>query len=101
MNQEERTLSPEVEEKLIGAVNEHKEEAEELLKDKDKLEEYLKKLEIKLSKIKGIGKKLSEVPLLISLVRAYIKGEYTDIPFASVIAAVAALLYLLNAQIIN
>ena len=98
MSQIEQILTPEVEEKLLEAVNNNKEEAENLIEDKDKLEEYLKTFEEKLSKIKGIGKSLSEIPILISLVRAYIKGEYTQIPIASIIAVVAALLYLLNVQ---
>lgn len=71
-------------------------EAEELLKDQDKLEKMLQKLEKKLKTVPVVGTSLSYVPLMISLVRAYIKGEYKEIPVASVIAIIAALIYVMS-----
>ncbi|MBQ9023937.1 MAG: DUF1232 domain-containing protein [Bacilli bacterium] len=67
--------------------------AEKLIKDKDKTEEFLQKLEKKLKEIPKLGNTLSMVPILISLVRSYIKGEYKNVPLGTIIAIISALLY--------
>ena len=84
------------EEVIENELNKNSSKAEELLKDQDKLERFLERLERKLQKIPAIGSGLSSVPILISLVRSYIKKEYTDIPIGSIIAIVGALIYLFN-----
>ena len=68
-------------------------EAEELLKDKEKIELFLERLEEKLKQIPKLGETLSMLPVLISLVRSYIKKEYNNIPIGSIIAIVSALIY--------
>jgi uncharacterized membrane protein YkvA (DUF1232 family) len=80
-------------EQLKKQLNNHSEETEKLLKDVDKMERFLERLEKKLKKIPVIGKQLSNVPMLISLVRAYIHKDYQDIPIGSIIAIVGSLLY--------
>lgn len=70
--------------------------AKELLKDEDKMEQFLQKLEKKLKKIPRAGEKLSKVPVLISLVRSYMKKEYTDLPKGTIIAIVSALMYFVS-----
>ena len=70
--------------------------AEELLKDNDKLEEFLQKLEKKLKVIPKLGNTLSMVPTMISLIRSYIKKEYTEIPLGTIIAIISALIYVLS-----
>lgn len=67
-------------------------EAEELLKDVDKLE----RLEKKLKTIPIAGNKLAVLPTMISLVRNYMKKEYTDIPIGTVIAIISALIYFVS-----
>ena len=67
--------------------------AEEILENQDKMEEFLRKLEAKLSEIPVAGKQLSMVPVLVSLLKSYIKKEYQDIPVKSIIAVISALLY--------
>ena len=86
----ENKFSQEVLEKEIKK-NESK--AKKLLEDHDKMERFLQRLENKLKKIPAVGKKLSNVPVMISLVRSYIKKEYVDIPIGSIIAIVGALIY--------
>lgn len=77
------------------------EEASEILEDHDKMEDLLRKLEAKLKDIPIAGKQLSMVPVLVSLLKSYIKKEYTDIPVKSIIAVISALLYwLLPADVI-
>ena len=84
------------ENRIKESLKQNEDKAKELLKKEDELEKYLIELELKLKEIKGAGEILSEVPLLISLVRSYIKKEYTAIPAASIIAILAALIYIVN-----
>jgi len=74
----------------------NKVKAEELLKDVDKTEKFLQELEVKFKKIPHTGEKLSYVPILISMVRSYIRKEYTNISWASVVLTVSALIYVLS-----
>jgi len=71
-------------------------EAEELLRDEDKMERFLQRLEKKLRVIPVAGNKLSEVPIMVSLVRNYVKKEYQDIPIGSIIAIISALIYFVS-----
>ncbi len=76
-------------------------EAKKILKNQDKMEEFLRNLEKKLYEIPVAGKSLSKVPLMISLIKSYWKKEYTDIPVKSVLAIISALCYwLLPADVI-
>ena len=43
-----------------------------------------------------VGGVLSDIPLLASLVRSYVKKEYTDIPVGSILAAIGALAYFVS-----
>ena len=70
--------------------------AEEIIKDQDKLERLLDRLEVKLKEIPIAGEKLSYIPVLVQLVRSYTKKEFTDIPIGSLIAIVSALVYFLS-----
>lgn len=83
-------------EKISEQISKNQPKAEKLLKDKDKMERYLERVEIKLSKIPLAGKYLSDVPVLISLVRSYINREYTEIPIGTIIGVVSALIYFLS-----
>ena len=69
------------------------EEAARVLKDEDQIERLLQSLEKLLKDIPLAGEAISSLPVLISLVRSYVKKEYTDIPVGSVVAVVAAILY--------
>ena len=69
--------------------------AEKMLEDKEKTERFLQKLEKKLKVIPKLGDTLAMVPILLSLVRSYIKKEYTEIPLGSIIAVLSALIYIL------
>ena len=58
---------------LRRRLEQNKDEAEQLLHDRDKMEEFLGRLERKLSLIPVAGKYLSDIPVLISLLKAYIE----------------------------
>ncbi|MEA3422341.1 MAG: YkvA family protein [Bacillota bacterium] len=83
-------------EQMNEQIDKKSEEAEELLNDEDQLERFLERLEHKLKKVPMVGKKLSNVPVLVSLVRSYAHKEYRDIPIGSVIAIVGALIYFVS-----
>lgn len=72
------------------------EDAKALLADDNKTERFLQDLENKLRVIPGVGDLLGDVPLLISLVRHSVKKEYTKLPTGSLIAIVAALIYVFS-----
>ena len=66
------------EEEAKQAIENNSTQAQELLKDPDKLEKFLLRLEEKLKLIPAIGSTLAIVPTMIALVRSYSKKEYTD-----------------------
>lgn len=72
------------------------EKAEEMLKDEDKIEEFLNRLESKLKVIPIAGDKLAYAPILASLLRSYVKKEYDKVPLGSIIAILASLIYLVS-----
>ena len=81
-------------EKAEEELRKHYSIAEETLKNEDAIERLLQRLEKKLKGIGGpVGEKLSMIPTWVSLVRSYVKKEYTDIPIGSVVAIVSAIIY--------
>lgn len=89
-------IDTEKEEVLLKQIEGNKSKAEDLLKDKKKLENFLERLEKKLSKIPLAGKYLADVPVLISWVKSYADKEYTEIPIGTIIAIISALIYVLS-----
>lgn len=81
------------EEQAEKALNANKKEAKDLIKDEKKMNNFLAKLEIKFNSLTGIKEKLKDIPLIVSLIRAYIKKEYTEIPLGTIIALVSSLIY--------
>ncbi len=73
-----------------------KKKAKKLIQDKDKMDVFLERLEKKLALVPVVGEALSELPVLVSLVKAYINKRYTNIPIGSIIAIVGALIYFLS-----
>lgn len=81
------------EEKIQKELENGYSKAEKLLKDEEKTEEFLQKLERKLKTIPKVGENLATVPVFISMVRSYLKKEYTAVPLGTMIAIVSALIY--------
>ena len=84
------------EKNLQRSFEQNKKKAKKILNDKDKMDLFLERLEKKLSLIPIAGGMLSEIPVLISLVKAYIEKRYANVPIGTVIAIVGALLYFLS-----
>lgn len=72
------------------------ETAEKLLKDPDKFEKFMQRLETKLKLIPLAGNRLADIPVMASLIRSYTKKEYTDIPIGTIMAIVSALIYFVS-----
>ena len=70
--------------------------AEEYVQNKDKLERLLQRLEKKLKTVPVAGGTLSYIPVMISMLRAYLKKEYHEFPAAMLVVVVAALIYWLS-----
>ncbi len=68
--------------------------AEDLLKDTSKIDALLLRLENKLKEMPTVGNALSNVPLMIAMVKGYITKEYTKVSPKVVASIVSAFLYL-------
>ncbi len=84
------------EEKLEKALEPYNEEAKSTIEDEDKFERFVQRLEKKLKLVPFIGKYLSDIACMVSLVRSYIKKEYTDIPIGTIISIVSTLVYIIS-----
>ena len=81
------------EQKALKELKKRHGEAEALLNDNDKMERFLQRLEKKLKLIPLAGDKLAAVPAMASLLRSYVKKEYTDAPLGTIVTIICALLY--------
>jgi uncharacterized membrane protein YkvA (DUF1232 family) len=82
-------------EKAKEVVRELTGRAEEMLKDPSKVEEMLQRLEARMKAVPTIGESLSRLPLMISMIRAYVRKEYTEVPPKTIASMLGAVLYLL------
>ena len=84
------------ERKLKKALNENKEKAKAFLDNDEKMEALFRDFEKKLKLIPKIGKRASDAAVLLSMLRAYIKKQYTEVSKATILAAIAGLIYVVN-----
>jgi len=70
-------------------------QAEELIQNPAKVEELLQQLEEKMKEIPTIGEYVSRLPLMISMIRGYIRKEYTAVSPKVIVTMLAAVIYLL------
>ena len=71
-------------------------QSEALLNDNDKLDNFLYRLEQKINDMPFVGKKFSMIPVMISLVKNYVQGKYTTVPYGTILAVLSALIYFLS-----
>lgn len=72
------------------------EEAQEVIQNPSKVDEILLQLEDKLKEVPAIGSTLADLPLMISMVKAWITKEYTEVSPKVIACLVGAVLYLLK-----
>ena len=79
-----------------GALN----KAKNILGDKDKLNNVLKKVQDKMSNMSGLKKEmnafLEKVLTFVRMIKAYISGVYKDIPIRSILLMIAGLIYFIT-----
>ena len=82
--------------KFMNSLNENKEKAKAYLDDDEKMEKLFRDFEDKLKLIPKIGNRASDIAVLLSLIRAYIKKQYTDVSPSTIMLAVAGLIYVVT-----
>ena len=70
--------------------------AKRIIKDPNKTNKFLIRIEKKIRKVPKIGDKLSKIVVMVSMIRDYIKKDYTNVPIGTILSAVAALTYFLT-----
>ena len=83
------------EDQVKGALESGYGQSEALLNDKDELDNFLQRLEQKINDMPFVGKKFSMIPVMISLVKNYVQGKYTTVPYGTILAVLSALVYFL------
>lgn len=71
-------------------------DAQELIQNPSKVDEILVQLEEKLKEVPAIGNTLSQVPLMIAMVKGWITKEYTEVSPKVIACLVGAILYLIK-----
>ena len=71
-------------------------EAEEVIRNPSKVDEILMQLEEKLKAVPAIGEKLANVPLMVAMVKAWIKKDYTEVSPKVIACLVGAIIYLIK-----
>ena len=84
------------ERKLNKSLRDNMDKAKAYLDDDEKMEKLLRDFEEKLALIPKIGGRASDIAVMISLIRAYAKKQYTDVSIATILLSIAALIYVVN-----
>lgn len=82
--------------KVCAAIDGKKNQAEVTINNRDAFDTFLKNINAVQKKIPKVGTILSDVSLLVSLVKSYVANDYTEVPYTTVIAVMAALLYVIS-----
>ena len=72
------------------------EEAESVISNPSKVDEILMQLEEKLKAVPVIGSTLSDLPLMIVMIKAWVKKEYTVVSPKVIACLVGAVIYLIK-----
>ena len=83
-------------EQAQGLLDRGVEEAQEVIQNPSRVDEILVQLEDKLKEVPAIGNTLSQLPLMIAMIKAWIKKEYTVVSPKVIACLVGAILYLLK-----
>ena len=71
-------------------------QAEKIINDPSQIDSILMQLEEKLKEVPAIGQTLSDLPLMIAMVKGYITKEYTEVSPKVIALMVGAFIYLLK-----
>ena len=71
-------------------------EAQDVIQNPSRVDDILMQLEEKLKEVPTIGNTLADLPLMIAMVKAWIKKEYTEVSPKVIACLVGAFLYLVK-----
>lgn len=71
-------------------------EAEKVIGEPSKVDEILIQVENKLREVPAIGETLADLPLMISMIKAWVKKEYTVVSIKVIACMVGSFIYLVN-----
>ena len=71
-------------------------EAEDVIRNPSRVDDILMQLEEKLKAVPAIGNTLSDLPLMIAMVKAWIRKEYTEVSPKVIACLVGAIIYLIK-----
>ncbi len=71
-------------------------EAQEVITNPSRVDDLLMQLEAKLKSVPAIGETLADLPLMIAMIKAWIRKEYTVVSPKVIACLVGAILYLLK-----
>ena len=83
-------------EQAQGLLDKVTEEAQEIIQNPSKVDEILVRLEKKLKTVPAIGNTLADLPLMVAMVKAWIKKDYTEVSPKVIACLVGAILYLIR-----
>lgn len=81
------------ERKLIRALEKNKDKAKAYLDDDEKMEKLFRDFEEKLKLIPEVGTRASDIAVMLSMIRAFIKKQYSEVSVATILLSVGALIY--------
>ena len=84
------------EEQVKEALESGYRKSEALLNNKDELDDFLYRLEQKIKEMPLVGEEFSVIPIMISLIKHYVEGKYTTVPYGKILAIMSALIYVLS-----
>ena len=82
--------------RALDEIQKRLKKAEDLLKDDARMESFLEKIEKKIKWIPFLAQEFKNIPTMVSMVRSYLRGNYTKIPKRTILAIVSALIYFLS-----
>ena len=88
----EAVLMKQDEEKINKRLKQKEKIAKILIESEQKMDEFLLKVEEELKALPQ-GEKLANIPVFVSMVKSYIKKEYTAFPVNTLVSIIALLLY--------
>ncbi|EAR08269.1 YkvA family protein [Reinekea blandensis] len=85
------------EEKLKAHYEKAKQQAEDIIEDPDRVKKIAERAWEKAKDLKGpLAEVWDQLKLMIQMIRAWVSGEYREVPTTSLIAIIAGLIYLLS-----
>ena len=82
--------------KAVFSDNKYLQKAKSILRDPQKMEALARKINKKLANIPVVGEYFADLPILCMMAVDYVKGTYKEIPFATMVGLVVALVYFMT-----